>query len=87
MTLGDTLGNAQALAVTLADTVQETKELSVGDTRIGAKALVDAWADKIAVLEAVTPGDTLGDAHAHNDLLGDSWQNTRQCAGTGRHVD
>ena len=84
VTVGDTLGNAQALVDTLADTVPEM-ELSVGDTRGGAQALVDAMADTPAEVEAVTPGDTLGDAHALNDLLGDSWRHTGQCAGSGQH--
>ena len=61
------------------------EEYSVGDTWGGAQALVNARAGKVAEVEAVTPGDTLGDAHALNDLLGDTWRHTGQCAGAGRH--
>ena len=68
---GDTLGNAQALVNTVAETVQESEKLSVGDTRGGAEALVDALADTLAEVEALTTGDTLGNAHALNDLLGE----------------
>ena len=78
MTPGDTLGNAQALVDTLADTVTEMEEKSLGDTESGAKPLFDDRAETLAEVEAVTPGDTLGDAHALNDLLGDSWRHTGQ---------
>ena len=54
MTLGYTLGNAQALLNTVAETVQEMEELLVGDTRGGAQALFDALADTLAEVEAVT---------------------------------
>ena len=48
------------------------EEYSVFDKRLGPQALVDGMADTLAEVEAVTPGDTLGDAHALNDLLGES---------------
>ena len=51
-------------------------ELSVGDTRGGAQALVNALAETLAEVEALTPGDTIRDAHALNDLLGDSCRHT-----------
>ena len=86
VTVGDTLGNKQALVETLADTVPEIEDKSVGDTMGEAQALVDAQADKVAELEAVKPGDTLGDVHALNDLLGVTWRHTEQCAVTGRHA-
>ena len=50
------------------------EELSVGDTRDGAEELVHALADTLAEVEALTAGDTLGDIHALNDLLGDTWR-------------
>ena len=84
MTLGDTLGNAQALVDTVADTVPEMEEYPIFEKRGGAQALLDPWAEKVAELEAVTPGDTLGDVHAQNDLLGDSWRHTGQCTDSGR---
>ena len=86
MTLGETLGNVQALVDMLADSLPEMEELSVGDTWGCGEALSDAWANKVAELKAVTPGETLGDAHALSDLLGDSWRHTGQCVGTCRHV-
>ena len=49
------------------------EELSAGATPGNAQGLVYAGADKVAELEAVTRGDTLGEAHALNDLLGDTW--------------
>ena len=61
--------------------------LTVCDTLGNKQALVDTLADTVAEVEALTSGDTLRDAHALNYLLGDSWRHTRQCAGTGRHVD
>ena len=82
VTVGKTLGNAQALVDTLIDTEPEMEELSVGDTWGGAQALVDARAHTLAEVDAVSPGDTLGDAHALNDVLGDSWRHTGQCART-----
>ena len=86
VTLGDTLDNAQALVDTLADTLPEMEEYTIFDKRGGAQPLVDARADQVAELKAVKPGNTLGDAHALNDLLGDTWRHTGQCAGTGRHA-
>ena len=86
MKLGDTLGHAQALVDTLADTVPEMEWLSVGDTRGGAQALVEAMAVTLAEVEAVTPGDTLGDAYSLNDLLGERWRHTAQCAGSGQRA-
>ena len=86
VTVGDTLGNKQALVDTLADTVPEMEEFSVWDTRDGAKTLVSARADTLAEVEAVNPGDKLGDLHALNDLLGDSLRHIGQCAGTARHA-
>ena len=53
-------------------------ELSVGDTPGGAQALVDARAERQAEVEAVPPGDKLDDAHALNELLGDTWRHTKQ---------
>ena len=85
MTLGYTLGNAQALFNTLAETVPEMEEQSVGDTVGGAQKLVDALADTLAEVEAVTPAKTLGNAHALNDLLGETWPHTGQCDGSGKH--
>ena len=61
--------------------------LTVFDTLGNAQALVDTLADTVAEVEALTSGDTLRDAHALNYQLGYSWRHTRQCAGTGRHVD
>ena len=81
-----TLNNAQALVDMVGDTVQEMEELSVGATPGNAQGLVYAGADKVAELEAVTPGDTLGDAHVLNDLVGDTWRHTGQCASSGRHA-
>ena len=72
MTLGDTLGNAQALVDMLSDTVLEMKEKSLDNTRCGAWALVDTWADMVAEVEAVIPGDRPGNAQALNVLLGDT---------------
>ena len=80
------MGNAQALVNTVAWTVQEMEELSLGDTPGGAEALMGARADTLAEVEAVPPGDKLDDAHALNDLLGDTWRHTKQCAGSGRHA-
>ena len=51
VTLGYTLGNAQALFDRLADTVQEKEDLSVDDTRVGAEALVDVWADTLPEMQ------------------------------------
>ena len=85
MTLCHTLGNAQALVNTVAETVQDMEELSVGDTPGGAQALVDAQADTLGEVESVTPGDTLADARALNNLLGDISRHTKQCPVTGRH--
>ena len=56
----DTLGNAQALVNTVAETVQEMEELSGGDTRGGAEVLVDALADTLAEVEELSVGDTWG---------------------------
>ena len=50
------------------------------------QAPVDALADTLAEVEAVPPGDKLDDAHALNDLVGDTWRHTKQCAVTGRHA-
>ena len=86
MTVGDTLGNAQALVNTVPETVQEMEELSVGDTARGAQALVDAPADTLVEVEAVSPGDKLDDAFGLNDLLGNTWRHTKQCAVTVRHA-
>ena len=61
MTVGDTVGNAQALVGTLADTLPEMEELSVGEIRRGAQVLVDALGDTLSDVETVTPGDILGD--------------------------
>ena len=78
VTLGHKLSNAKALYDTLADTVPEREGKSLGDTESGAKPLFDARAETLAEVEAVTPGDKVGDAHALNDLLGDSWRHTGQ---------
>ena len=78
VTLGDTLSNAQPLVDTLADTLPEIEEYLVFDKWVGPQALVDAMAGTLAEVEALTPRDTLGDAHALNDLLADSWGNTGQ---------
>ena len=86
VTPGDTLGDACALVDTLADTVQEMKEYLVVGKRVGTQALMDEMADTLAEVEAVTPGDTLGDRYALNDLLGDSWRHTGQCAGSGQQA-
>ena len=86
VTVGHTLGNAEALVDTLADTVLEIEELSKGKTRGGSQALVDALADTLAEVEAVPPCDKLDDALALNDLLCDSWRSTKQCAVTRRHA-
>ena len=48
------------------------EEQSVGETWGGAQELVEALGDTLAEVEAVTPGKTLGNAHALNDLLGDT---------------
>ena len=56
----------------MSDTLPEMEEKSLGDTPDGAEALVDGRADTVEEVEAVIPGDTLGDAHALNDLLGDT---------------
>ena len=72
VTVGDTLRNAEALVDTLAGTVPEMEEYSVFKKRVGPQALVDALEDTLTEVEALTTGDTLGDAHALNDLLGDS---------------
>ena len=66
--------------------VPEMEELSVCDTRDVAEALVDALADTLAEVEALTTGDTLGDIHALNDLLGNTWRHIGQCAGTVREA-
>ena len=84
VTLDDPPGKAQALVYMLADTVPEMEEQSVGDTWGFAKALVDALAGTLAAVEAVPPGDKLDDAYGLNDLLGDTWRHTKQCAVTGR---
>ena len=86
VTLGDPLGNAQALVDTLADTVQETEEFSVGDSLGNAQALVDTLADTVPKMEQLSIGDTRGGAQALIDLLGDGWRHTGQCAGSGRHA-
>ena len=86
VTLSEKLGIAQALVNTVAETVQEMEELSVGDRPGFAQALVDARAATLAEVEAVPPGDKLGDAYGLNDLLGDTWRHTKQCAVTGRHA-
>ena len=86
MTLGNTLGNVQALVNTETETVQETEELSVGDTPGGPQPMVDARANTQAEVKAVPPGDKLDDAHALNDLLRDTWRHTKQCAVTGGHA-
>ena len=46
-----------------------------------------ARTDTLAEVEVVNPGDTLGDFHALNDLLGDTWRHIGQFAHTGRHSD
>ena len=84
VTLGDTLGNAQALVDTLSDTILEKEGITVGDSQGGVQALVDAMADTLAEVEAVTPGDTLGDRYALNDLLGVSRRHMGRCGATGR---
>ena len=86
MTVGDTLGNAQALVDTLIDTEAEMEELSVGHTWGGAQALVDALADTLTEVEALISGDTLGDAHALNDLLSNTWRHIGQCGDTVRQA-
>ena len=86
MTVGDTLGNAEALVHNLGDTVPEMDLLSVGKTRGGAQELVDALGDTQAEVETVAPAHILGDAHALNDLLCASWRHTGQCAGSDRHA-
>ena len=48
------------------------EEYSVFDKWVGPQALVDAIAGTLAEVEAVTPGDPLGDAHALNNLVGDT---------------
>ena len=60
----------------LAASVPEMEKWSVGDTWGCAESLRDAWADNVAEWKAVTPGDTLGNGHALNDLLRDSWRHT-----------
>ena len=62
------------------------EEQLVGDTPDFAQALVDARAATLAEVEAVAPGDKLDDAYGLNDLLGDTWRHTKQCAVTGRHA-
>ena len=66
------MSNAQPLVDTLADTLPEMEEYSVFDKWVGPQALVDAIAGTLAEVEAVTPGDPLGDAHALNNLVGDT---------------
>ena len=48
VTVGDTLGNKQALVDMLADTVPNMEEKSAIETRGGAEALGDALADTLA---------------------------------------
>ena len=86
VTVGDTLGNAEALVDTLAHTVPEIEELSKGETQGGAQALVAALADTLAEVEALTTCDTLGDIHGPNDVLGNTWRHIGQCAGTVREA-
>ena len=85
VTIGNTLGNEEALVETVADTVPEREELSKSETRGSSQALVDALADTLAEVEAVTPAKIMGDAHALNDLVGDTWPHNGQCAGSGQH--
>ena len=66
----------------LADSVPAMEELSVGDKWGCVELLSDAWAENVAHLKAVTPGETLGDGHALNDLLRDSWRHTGECTGS-----
>ena len=86
MRVGDTLGNAQALGNTVAETVQEIKELLVGDTPGGAQALVDVRAHTEAEVDELPPGDKLDDGYGLTDLLGDVWRHTKQCTVTSRHA-
>ena len=87
MTGCDTLGYAQALVNTLADTIPEIQEQSVSDTWGSAQALVYALADtrgggadncrhtgRCAGTErpAGSLGDTLGNAQALVDTLADT---------------
>ena len=58
MTLGETVGNAQALFDTLADSLAEVEADTLGNTGGDAKALVDTLADTLA--EEVS--ETLGEA-------------------------
>ena len=55
---------------------RKMEELSAGDTLGGVEALVNALADTLGEVEALTPGDTIRDAHALNDLLGDTCRHT-----------
>ena len=48
------------------------EEYSVFEKRVGPQALVDTMADTLVEVEAVTSGDSLGDAHALNDLVGET---------------
>ena len=77
MTVGHTLGIAEALVDTLADTVLEIEELSKGKTRGGSQALVNALADTLAEVEAVTPAKTRGGRVV-------SRRHTGRCGGIGR---
>ena len=62
VTVGDTLGNEEALVDMLADTVPNMEEKSAIETRGGAQALGDTLADTVLETKELSVGDSLTNA-------------------------